>query len=136
MFGCLENFLLHYQLWPCGSPKSTMVKYGQNYVFFCHVKTFTFEKWKKFICVHKQCFDIMTFINTYVGLWHSSIVHSLVVLLHWNIHRNDRNIYSWILKFIIPRWLCHIIRHHVVRIFLIYITLFDKRNGLNHPHYT
>ena len=45
-----------------------MVKCGQNDVFLCHVKTFTFEKQKKFICVHKQCFDITAFINTYVGL--------------------------------------------------------------------
>ena len=63
-----RNFLLHYQLWSHGSPKSTMVKYGQNDVFFFHVKTFNFKKRKNFIYVHKQCFDITTFINTYVGL--------------------------------------------------------------------
>jgi len=71
--------------------------------------------------IHKGIYWIMTFIDTYVGLRNSSIMHSLMVLLHWDIHRNDQNIYSWILKFIIPWWLCHIIRHHVVRIFLIYI---------------
>ena len=81
------TFLFHYQLWPCGSPKSTMVKYVQKDVFFYHVNTFTFEKRKKFIFVQKKCFDITTFINANVGLRHSSIVHSLMVLLHSDIQR-------------------------------------------------
>ena len=34
----------------------------------------------------------------YVGLRHSSIVHSLMVLLHWDMHRNDWNIYSMDIK--------------------------------------
>ena len=62
--------------------------------------------------VHTRIYWITTFINTYVGLRHSSIVHSLMVLLHWDIHHNNQNIYSWILKFIIPQCLSHIIRHH------------------------
>ena len=48
----------------------------------------------------------MTFINTYVGLRHSSIVHSNGFVALWH---------SWILKFIIPQWLSHISFHHVVR---------------------
>ena len=71
--------------------------------------------------VHKGIYWIMTFINTYVVLRNSSILHSLMVLLHSDIHCNDRNIYSRILKFIITQRLSHIIRHHVVRIFLNYI---------------
>ena len=64
--------------------------------------------------VHKGIYWIKAFTNIYVGLW-----HSLMVLLHRDIHRNDRNIFSWILKFIFPQCLSHIIRHHVLRIFLI-----------------
>ena len=71
--------------------------------------------------IHKGIYWITTFINTHIGLQHSSMVHLLMVLLHWDIHHNDRIIYSWILKFIISQCLCHIIRYHVVRIFFIYI---------------
>ena len=92
-----------------------MVKYGQKDVFSCHVNTLTFEKRKKFICVHKHCFDITTFINTYVGLWHSSIVHSNGFVALWH---------SCILKFIMPQRLSHISCHHVVRIFFIYIYIY------------
>ena len=98
--------------------KSTIVKYGQKDVFFYHVNTFTFEKRRKFICVHKQCFDITTFINTYVGLRYSSIVHSNGFVALWH---------SWILKFIILQWLSHISFHHVVRIFFIYIVVWQKK---------
>ena len=53
-----RKFLVALSTMSRGSPKSTMVKYGQNDIFFYPIKTFTFEKRKKFMSVHKQCFDI------------------------------------------------------------------------------
>ena len=112
---------MHYQLWPRGSPKSTMVKYGQNDVFLYHVKTLLLKSEKNsFVYTNNVLIlrHVSLLINTYVGLWHSSLVHSngFVALGH-----------SWILKFIIPQFLSHIICYHVVRIFFIYIVVWQNK---------